>query len=50
METILEDQRRLHEERERLIELQTKEILRKKQTVNIFLYFVVVVVVVVFFF
>ena len=33
METILEDQRRLHEERERLVELQVKEILRKKATV-----------------
>ncbi|RNA20607.1 splicing factor 3A subunit 3 [Brachionus plicatilis] len=32
METILEDQRRLHEERERLIDLQTKEFLRKKAT------------------
>lgn len=32
METILEDQRRLHEERERLIDLQTKELLRKKTT------------------
>ncbi len=34
MENILEDQRRLHEERERLIETQTKEILRKKATVS----------------
>lgn len=34
METILEDQRRLHEERERLVEVQVKEILRKKTTVN----------------
>jgi hypothetical protein len=34
MENILEDQRRLHEERERLIDVQTKEILRKKQSVN----------------
>ena len=33
MENVLEDQRRLHEERERLIDLQTKEILRKKLTV-----------------
>lgn len=32
MENILEDQRRLHEERERLIDVQTKEILRKKAT------------------
>jgi len=37
MENILEDQRRLHEERERLIETQTKEILRKKATVNFLL-------------
>ena len=34
MENILEDQRRLHEERERLIDVQTKEILRKKATVS----------------
>ncbi len=34
MENILEDQRRLHEERERLIDTQTKEILRKKATVS----------------
>lgn len=34
METILEEQRRLHEERERLIEIQVKEILRKKTTVR----------------
>ena len=34
MENILEDQRRLHEERERIIEAQTKEILRKKATVS----------------
>jgi hypothetical protein len=33
METILEDQRRLHEERERLIDIQVKEIIRKKLTV-----------------
>lgn len=32
MENILEDQRRLHEERERLIDVQTKELLRKKAT------------------
>lgn len=32
METVLEDQRRLHEERERLIDLQSKEIVRKKAT------------------
>lgn len=37
MENILEDQRRFHEERERLIDVQTKEILRKKATVrNVF--------------
>lgn len=30
METILEDQRRLHEERDRLIDTQAKELLRKK--------------------
>ena len=34
MENILEDQRRFHEERERLIDVQTKEILRKKATVS----------------
>jgi hypothetical protein len=34
MENVLEDQRRLHEERERLVDLQTKEIIRKKQTVS----------------
>ncbi len=33
METILEDQRRLHEERERLVDIQVKELLRKKTTV-----------------
>lgn len=32
MENVLEDQRRLHEERERLIDVQTKEIIRKKVT------------------
>ena len=35
MENILEEQRRLHEERERLIDLQTKEMLRKKQGVSL---------------
>ena len=35
MENILEDQRRLHEDRERLIDVQVKEILRKKATVCI---------------
>lgn len=35
MENILEDQRRLHEDRERLIDVQVKEILRKKATVYI---------------
>jgi len=39
METILEDQRRLHEERERIIDIQVKELLRKKATVNFF-YFI----------
>ena len=34
METILEDQRRLHEERERLMDVQVKELLRKKTTVS----------------
>ena len=34
MENILEEQRRLHEERERLIDLQTKEMLRKKTGVR----------------
>ena len=33
MENVLEDQRRLHEERERIIAAQVKEILRKKATV-----------------
>jgi hypothetical protein len=33
MESILEESRRLHEERERLIDLQVKEMLRKKQGV-----------------
>ncbi len=37
MENILEDQRRLHEERERLLDVQTKEILRKKLTVKLFI-------------
>lgn len=32
MDSILEDQRRLHEERERLIDVQTNELLRKKAT------------------
>jgi splicing factor 3A subunit 3 len=32
MENILEDQRRLHQEREHLIDVQTKELLRKKLT------------------
>ena len=34
METILEDQRRFHEERERLIEAMTKEMVRKKASVS----------------
>ena len=33
MESILEESRRLHEERERLTDLQVKEMLRKKQGV-----------------
>ena len=37
MENVLEDQRRLHEERERIFDVQTKEILRKKPTVMKFL-------------
>ncbi|KAK8788213.1 hypothetical protein V5799_022010, partial [Amblyomma americanum] len=32
METLLEQQRRYHEERERLIDAQTKEMLHKKST------------------
>jgi hypothetical protein len=43
MENVLEDQRRLHEERERLIDLQTKEILRKKLTVILRLYCIICV-------
>jgi hypothetical protein len=38
MENVLEDQRRLHEERERIFDVQTKEILRKKPTVMKFFY------------
>ena len=34
METVLEDQRRLHEEKERLIEAMTKEMVRKKASVS----------------
>lgn len=33
METILEQQRRYHEERERLIDTMVKEMLHKKNTV-----------------
>lgn len=33
METILEQQRRYHEERERLIDAMVKEMLHKKATV-----------------
>lgn len=34
METILEQQRRYHEERERLMDAKTKEMLPKKSTVS----------------
>jgi hypothetical protein len=34
METVLEDQRRYHEERERLIDTMTKEMVRKKGSVS----------------
>jgi hypothetical protein len=33
METLLEEQRRFNEERERLVDVMTKEILRKKASV-----------------
>lgn len=36
METILEEQRRFNEERERLVDVMTKEILRKKSSVFLF--------------
>lgn len=35
METILEQQRRYHEERERLVDAMVKEMLHKKISVNI---------------
>lgn len=34
METILEQQRRYHEEKERLMDAKTKEMLYKKSTVS----------------
>jgi splicing factor 3A subunit 3 len=34
METILEEQRRYHEERERLIDVMAKEMMRKKASVS----------------
>lgn len=34
METILEQQRRYHEEKERLMDAKTKEMLHKKSTVG----------------
>lgn len=34
METILEQQRRYHEEKERLMDAKTKEMLHKKSTVS----------------
>lgn len=38
METILEQQRRYHEEKERLMDAKTKEMLHKKSTVSDSLY------------
>lgn len=38
METILEQQRRYHEEKERLMDAKTKEMLHKKSTVGCSLY------------
>ncbi len=35
METILEQQRRYHEEKERLMDTKTKEMLTKKNTVTL---------------
>lgn len=40
METILEQQRRYHEERERLLDAMVKEMLHKKNTV-ILLWFII---------
>jgi hypothetical protein len=37
METVLEEQRRLHEEKERLVEAMTKEMVRKKASVSVIL-------------
>jgi hypothetical protein len=36
VESVLEQQRRYHEERERLMDTMTKEMLRKKATVSLF--------------
>ena len=36
METLLEQQRRYHEERERLVDAMTKEMLHQKKTVSFF--------------
>lgn len=36
METVLETQRRLHEERDRLIDSMTKEYLHERKSVSIF--------------
>ena len=35
LESVLEQQRRYHEERERLMDTMTKEMLRKKATVSV---------------
>jgi hypothetical protein len=35
MESLLEEQRRYHEERERLIDTMTKEVVRKKASVSL---------------
>lgn len=37
MESILEQQRRYHEEKERLMDAKTKEVLHKKSTVSVML-------------
>ena len=39
MESVIEHQRRFHEERERLIESMTKESLLQKKAVGIIIYF-----------
>jgi len=36
LDSVLEQQRRYHEERERLMDTMTKEMLRKKATVRVF--------------